>query len=168
MAIPLRTLSSIAEEIAADLAMSGRSASRDLLDSMSDYHGFWKKSLPPDYVARFSSASRLDLRDIQADIVRVTTDLTAEVHFHAKASAFVVCLGHREGFPDPSKAKTFAAGSWKPLVGGERLEIPAGEPHGFTVDSGGVLYFLSVQSPPVNRAGHEDDYHRVSGTPFRT
>jgi hypothetical protein len=25
-----------------------------------------------------------------------------------------------------------------------------------------------VQSPPVNRAGHEDDYHRVSGTPLPT
>src|SRR5436190_23151706 len=116
---------------------------------MIDYHGFGKVRLSPEVLAKVPSLSGTDLKDIQPEIIRVDRVLTQEVHYHKHAYAFVVCLGKSWNFPDPVAARAFFNGRWSYVESGLAIRIAPGTPHGFTIYSGGILYFLSVQSPPI-------------------
>lgn len=161
MGIRRQLLEHLAHEILGALSTSSEPTIASLTSAMVDYHGFAKQPMPEEFLKQFPSAEGVDLRDLQVDLVRVSTDLTSEVHFHAKASAYVVCLGSGQRLTSPCKAKVFLEDRWREFAEGETIEIPAGTLHGFTVDPGGIFYFLSVQSPPIGRHGEEDDYHRA-------
>lgn len=130
--------------------------------NMRDYHGFMKSRLPEDFLVTILEPFGLTLKDIQVEVVSVSQDLTEEIHIHKEASAFVTILGQGENLPDPLRASGYIDEDWNRVGVGQEIEIPAGTPHGFTVERGGILYFLSVQSPPIERAGGHDDYYRVS------
>lgn len=89
-------------------------------------------------------------------------DLTHEKHHHRHASAFVVLLGPEYGFPEPQSFQKYVGDQWLPAYAGEKLEIPAGTVHGFTIEPGktGAAYFLTIQTPPIVGSGGDDDYHR--------
>lgn len=129
------------------------------LRNMTDYHGFAKVRIPGDSFPQTSAIVEIGPNQVQAEIVRVDKDLSHEIHYHKRASAYVIVLGDWEGIPEPKNAKMFVNGEWKDIGKGFERFIPSGTPHGFTVN-GGILYFLSVQSPPIlNESG--DDYHQV-------
>ena len=131
-----------------------------------DYHGFIKSRIPSDFLEKVLAPFHVGLADIQIEIVQVNTDLSKEIHYHKDSFAYVVCLGHEHKTEDPKGAKVFLNGAWAPIHMGDVVQIPPGTPHGFTVAEGGVLVFMSVQSPPIEHGG-DDDYHLVESTENR-
>ena len=122
-----------------------------------DYHGFKKARLPEGLVAEVATAAGCKPEELQVEIASVHGDLTHEVHYHRDTTAFVACLGPAEKFPTPQKAQAFIR-KWFDFTVGQTVEIPPNTPHGFTVGEGGVLYFLSIQSPPIVGEDGQDDY----------
>jgi mannose-6-phosphate isomerase-like protein (cupin superfamily) len=132
----------------------------DELLSWQDYHGFGKSRLTEAFQSHILKQYGLASNEVQVEIVRVATDLTREVHYHQKAFAYIVGLGKSEHLVDSRGARAFLSTEWVPFTQGQEVAIPAGTHHGFTVEDGGELYFLSVQAPPIV-SGQEDDYNRV-------
>lgn len=129
---------------------------------MVDYHGFSKARLPVSLFQDFLNQYRVNSRDIQIEVVQVTTDLRHEIHYHKKAFAYIVCLGEDVGLENPCTASAFLCDRWVSLTCGQELEIPPGIPHGFTVKQDGSLHFLSLQSPPILGEDGHDDYFLVT------
>lgn len=129
---------------------------RDWLQYES-FYGFEKA--PLSSVPGFSLGSN----GVQIEIVRVNTDLSHEVHRHNQSNAVVMILGEHDHFPCPQRGFLLSRGRWRQADSRTILRIPAGTQHGFTVEKGGELYFLSVQSPPIVSGGHVD-YERVAAT----
>jgi hypothetical protein len=126
---------------------------------MLDYHGHGKARMHGFFLRPILRPYQASETSVQIEIVSVDTDLRHEVHKHHIAHAIVTALGEPEGFPDAVLAHSYAAGVWHEIYTGDQIDIPPGTPHGFTTSPGGVLWFLSVQSPPI--VGHDgnDDYH---------
>lgn len=124
-----------------------------------DYHGFQKSRLPDDLVNPLIISFGLHAKDLQAEIIEVTTDLSTELHYHQMSVAYIQVLGPREHFPAPKDASVFQGGQWLALQTNDALLIPPKAVHGFTVKPGGHLCFLSLQTPPIEKAG-KDDYHK--------
>lgn len=122
-----------------------------------NYRGFLKCAVPQALLAEVCASLGIDPKDIQAEIVRVDHDLSHQVHHHISTKAYVICLGPSSHAPAPQKAFGFLRDTWFPISEGSELEIPPYAEHGFTVETGGTLTFLSVQDPPiVSEQG--DDY----------
>jgi mannose-6-phosphate isomerase-like protein (cupin superfamily) len=132
----------------------------------ADYHGFEKATLPADVVEAITDRLGFPRHAIQAELVRVRSDLRKEVHYHSYAFALAICLGERQGLDDPRGAAAFIDGAWQPVKAGDRFSIPPEMPHGFTVETGGDLTFLSLQSPPITGRNGVDDYHHVDLSTF--
>lgn len=128
---------------------------------MSDYHGFLKARMPQDFLEEILSPYQLTEWDVQIEIVKVDTDLSNEIHYHEGSYAYIVCLGQEYKTEDPKLASAYLKDTWTPIQAGDVIRIAPTTAHGFTVEEGGVLVFLSVQAPPIERDGN-DDYHRVS------
>jgi mannose-6-phosphate isomerase-like protein (cupin superfamily) len=160
MAIPGSTLKNISDDIIAILRELPADAISEMI-SMIDYHGFWKTRLPDTFLRSILSPHGLSSDDVQIEIVKVDTDLTREVHFHAHAHAMIYALGQREGLANASRALAYRHNTWQDIQSGEEVDIPPGTPHGFSVKPEGELWFLSVQAPPIVGEG-SDDYHQVT------
>jgi mannose-6-phosphate isomerase-like protein (cupin superfamily) len=129
--------------------------------NMANYHGFLKSRLPEEFLTSVLSPFGLTTDDVQVEIVEVTKDLSDEVHYHEHAFAYVICMGEKYHVASPKNAKAFLKDHWFPVKDSDIVEIPAGTKHGFTIDEGGALTFLSVQAPPI--VGHgKDDYIRTN------
>lgn len=127
-----------------------------------DYHGFQKSRLPSSVLAKVLLSRGLTEADVQIEVVRADRDLTSEVHYHEAAAAYITILGAELGFENPQGGRYFLEHAWHLAIPGQEIPIEAGVPHGFTVDAGGRLYFLSVQSPPIVRENGHDDYFKVA------
>ncbi len=136
----------------------------DIDARMVNYHGFAKVNLA-DVLHGDLIEAAMFAPNLQVEFVRVSGDQSQEVHVHRVASAVAWCLGPMEGFPPPSGALSFGGEGWAEFTDGMKLRVPAGLPHGFTVRPGGLVYFLSVQSPPIVSFDGRDDYHRVAAPP---
>jgi mannose-6-phosphate isomerase-like protein (cupin superfamily) len=126
--------------------------------SFQDYHGFSKTRLPDDVLEEVLSGAGLTNEQLQVEIVGVNSDLTHEVHLHKESDAYVIVLGRGTNFEGPKNAKQFQGGKWIEVSENQEIQIPKGTPHGFTVEDGGVLYFLSLQLPPIVDEQGDDDY----------
>lgn len=131
----------------------------------TDYHGFQKAPMPgnfKDSVLRNSGYSDFDVRAIQVEIVKVDRPLVDQVHYHRKSDAIAIVLGPDTRFAGPCHAMAYFAKDrqWLPVEAGETIKIPRRKRHGFSVMPGGLMYFLSVQSPRISSHLH-DDYVRV-------
>ncbi len=104
----------------------------------------------------------LSENEVQVEVVRVTTDLANELHYHQKAHAHVIVMGSAENVDEPVRAQGYIEGVWSPVVSSQVIDIPPGTKHGFTVGEQGVLWFLSVQSPPIVDDSGQDDYHKLN------
>lgn len=160
MSTDLGTLQRVAESILTKLKTASSEESARLLQ-MNDYHGFLKSRLPKDFLRDVLTPFNLTPAQVQIEIVKVDRDLSNEIHYHEGSVAYCVCLGEEYRIENPRGAKAFLKDAWFPVHAGDVVAIPAGTPHGFTVDEGGVLIFLSVQAPPIERDGN-DDYHKVT------
>jgi hypothetical protein len=160
MVIPGSTLKKISDEIVAVFRKLPPEAVSDMI-SMIDYHGFWKTRLPHTFLCSILAPHGLSPDDVQIEIVKVDTDLTREVHFHAHAHAMIYALGKSEGLENAKRAMAYRHNIWRGIESGEEVDIPPGTPHGFSVEPDGELWFLSVQAPPIVGDGH-DDYHQVT------
>ncbi|MDB5190360.1 MAG: hypothetical protein JWN49_686 [Parcubacteria group bacterium] len=160
MPITPDTLEQIANRILLKLKAASTLESERLLQ-MNDYHGFLKARMPQDFLDEILSPYQLTEENVQIEIVKVETDLSNEIHYHENSYAHIVCLGQEYKTEDPKLATAFIENAWVTVRAGYVIRIPPKTPHGFTVDDGGVLVFLSVQAPPIERDGN-DDYHRVS------
>ena len=161
----IRALLRVAHLIVDDMRWSGPDFVNRKIRSMENYHGFGKFTWSSGYLRfwcehdRYFAPRNINPTTIQAELVMVERDLSHEIHYHEKSLAYVVCLGHLEHLPNPVGARTYRNGAWRVIVAGERIIIPPSMPHGFTVEPGGILFFLSVQTPPIIGEG-TDDYHR--------
>ena len=117
-----------------------------------------------DYYDMVALLDEFPTEPCQIEIVRVVRDLRKQTHRHDRSEALNVMLGSRQHFPDPRHASMYLgmdeATTWSPVEAGESIIIPAGIVHGFTVEEskGGILYFLSIQNPPIEDGHGNDDY----------
>lgn len=160
MTISHRTLKSIGDDILVVLRRLSPDATSAML-SMIDYHGFWKSRLPPAFVQPILEPYHLRAEEVEIEIVKVDTDLSSEVHYHEHAHAVICALGQAEGMETAEGALVYQGGGWRKIQSGEEIDIPPGTPHGFSVEHDGVLWFLSVQAPPIVSHQGADDYHHV-------
>jgi mannose-6-phosphate isomerase-like protein (cupin superfamily) len=133
--------------------------------SLSDYHGFQKGRIPEEVMISLTAKYGTTPDDIQAEIVLVESDLSREVHRHSKAHAYCTILGEEEHFDNPNLGYAFRDNKWFEVDAGDNVDIPPNTAHGFTTRPGGVLYFLSLQSPPIESADGHDDYQLVTDVP---
>ena len=160
MIIAPDTLQQIADSILVKLSTASQEEADRLLQ-MNDYHGFLKAKIPEDFLEEVLSPFQLTTRDVQIEIVKVDTDLSNEIHYHQDSYAYCVVMGDEYKVENPRGAKGYLNDSWMPVNKGDVVKIPPKTHHGFTVEPGGILIFLSVQAPPIEREGN-DDYHKVT------
>lgn len=142
-----------------DWMRENKSIERDTV--FEDYHGFQIGNLSDDFVNQELQPFHLTLDDVEVDFVKVSSDLKDQIHFHEGSAAYVYVLGFAEGFQEASGAIVYKNGTWVEVKSGESWLIEPYSVHGFSVEPGGILYFLSVQSPPIVQ-GTKDDYHKVA------
>ena len=159
MQVKPKILQQIADLILQKLRSASFVESKKLLQ-MSDYHGFLKSSIPKDFLEEILTLYQLSQDEVQIEIVEVKTDLSKEIHYHKESYAYCVCLGEEHQVKNPHNAKAFLNDKWFSVKAGNIIKIPPNTPHGFTVENGGILTFLSVQAPPVER-GDVDDYYKI-------
>ena len=128
----------------------------------ANYHGFMKAKLTPAWMLRIIRFYGIEEGSVQVEIVRVESDLSDQVHRHHKSHACVVVLGTEHRVADPKNAFRYLDGTWSPVSANQHVNIPPGRVHGFTVRHGGSMYFLSVQSPPIEGEDGHDDYELVT------
>ncbi len=102
------------------------------------------------------------IKEVQIEIVSVTKDLSDEIHYHKEAFASVVIMGKDDHVRDPIDAAAYYNDFWFPIRAGDCIYIPARVPHGFTIQENGILYFLSVQAPPIVDEQGRDDYFSIA------
>lgn len=129
-----------------------------------DYHGFLKARIPQQDFVAIAHQHHFDAEAYQAEIVEVKKDLSDEVHLHRNSRAFCIVLGQHHGFHEARKAFTYLNDQWNPVKAGDVIDILAGTPHGFTIQPGGELFFLSIQTPPIEGVSG-DDYEKVEDAP---
>lgn len=136
-----------------------RAMARDhFVFDFADFHGFKKSALPAQIVDPIRQRFGFSERELQIEVAGVLTDLTHEIHSHRRSQAHVTCIGENFGLPDPRDGYIFLGQRWFPMKLGDSFDIPTSVEHGFTVDEGGLLYFLSVQSPPLVSEDGQEDY----------
>lgn len=128
---------------------------------LKDYHGFSKARWPEHLLISALHGTNLTPTDVQVEIVRVSTDLTSEVHFHADAHALITILGSRQHLPNPVELEAYIDGNWPEVAANQRIDVPPGTHHGLRARTNKGGWFLSVQSPPIEKREGHDDYHRV-------
>jgi len=122
-----------------------------------DFHGLRKCSLPASLVEPIRRWFGFSAGELQIEIAGVLTDSTHEVHTHERTEAHVTCIGEDLGLPNPRDGYAFLRDRWLPVKLGDVLKIPVNVAHGFTVDPGGGLFVLRLESPPsVSPHGQED------------
>lgn len=159
MSVTPQTLKEIADKVLENLRQLPADEMKAIVN-MGDYHGFLKSRLPEEFLSSILSPFNLTSKDVQIEVVEVATDLTHEVHYHEHSFAYCVCMGEEYHVKAPEKAKAYLVDHWAPVQDKDIVEIPAGTPHGFTIEEGGTLTFLSVQAPPIVHDNH-DDYIRI-------
>lgn len=152
------TLQKITEEI---LSLFRSSATFKDTIPMKDYHGFEKGRIPSEALETIAARYAVTAEELQVELVRVTKDLSDEVHVHHHSRAYCIILGKQEGLETPRDAFAYIDNQWSSVREGEAINIPPQTAHGFTVKRGGILYFLSVQTPPIEDGHGHDDYERV-------
>ena len=153
-------LKNIAAEILNYFRTSSSQAVQALL-RFEDYHGFQKSRLPDTFVRTILKPFGYQPEDLQIEVIWVVSDLRHELHYHKNSFAFLHILGSGDHFNNPKRAFGYNDRAWISLQAGDEWLIPPKTTHGFTVDPGGVMYFLSIQYPPIVY-GAVDDYHRVN------
>jgi len=128
-----------------------------------EYHGHHKFEI--GNLLMTQEDDLVDRDRVLIEIVRVDekTNPDRQVHVHRNSNAIALILGEKHHFPFPAPyALVFSAelNRWIATGASETFTFEAGTPHGFTVEKKGALYFLSVQSPPIERNG-KDDYEIV-------
>jgi len=124
----------------------------------TNFHGFLKSGLPNDVVGDVLRQFGLTPEMVQIEVAGVLTDLTHEIHTHQRTEAHVTCIGEDFGLPNPRGGYAFLRDRWVPVKLGDVFQIAVNVAHGFTVDPGGILYFLSVQSQPLVSPDGQEDY----------
>lgn len=124
-----------------------------------DYHGFAKSRLPENVIAEVLKPFSYSSEQLQIEIVRVNNDLTDQVHYHQFSHAFICVLSKENNFHAPINALAYKNDKWVEIDKNYQDFIYPNTPHGFTVSKNGLLYFLSVQTPPIVHNGF-DDYHQ--------
>lgn len=160
MKVTSETLQKIADSTLEKLASLSSLEMKEIVN-MADYHGFLKSRLPQEFLSSVLSPFVLTTSDVQIEVVEVATDLTGEVHYHEESFAYCVCMGEKYHVSSPKNSKAYLVDHWAPVHEDEVVKIPPGIPHGFTVENGGTLTFLSVQAPPIVHEDH-DDYHKIN------
>lgn len=129
--------------------------------TMKDYHGFQKARIPLEDLENIVKKYSITTELLQVELVKVTQDLSDEIHIHHISQAYCIVFGDNEGLEPPKDAFVFINDHWSPVKQREAILITPKTKHGFTVKPGGILYFLSVQTPPIENKHGQDDYEKV-------
>ena len=127
---------------------------------LKDYHGFPKGRLPEEMLLPALADFGLTPEQVQAELVLVNGDHRSKVHRHREAYAACTMLGEREHLPNPVGIEAYLNDRWFPANAGDEIDFPPDSWHGFSAneEQKGFGYFLSVQSPPIERPGGHDDF----------
>jgi quercetin dioxygenase-like cupin family protein len=107
--------------------------------------------------AGFEIVSSLDGNEypnVEVSLVRLNKEGKYPQHIHNNSDAYLIIT---EG------SAVFLSGQEKTILNkGDRKDIPRGTPHGFELQSGEGLEFISVQCPPIkDEHTGEEDFHLV-------
>lgn len=128
---------------------------------LRNYHGFGVSRLSEPLLASLLYDFGFEPKDVQVEVVRVDCDLTHEIHIHREATAVIAVLGPAEHLDSPRSGLAYYGNRWVELSAVDELEFPPECPHTVTItEPNGLIYFLSVQAPPIRRPD-SDDYFRV-------
>lgn len=156
--IDMSVLRTAAEEIRDVLRTRNAVEIRAYVSLMRDYHGFDKVGLS-DSLINVPSLRDVPPDKVQVELVRVNRDLSDKIHHHDNSDAYVIGLGPQEHLVEARYGIVYKVNYWTPFRTGDRVAIPKGMSHGFSLRNHvGILYFLSIQSPPISGEDH-DDFH---------
>lgn len=151
------------EELGRNTLQHFRCLTREQFERMlrfETYHGFQKSRLPDEYLTKLLVAYNISPHNLQIEIVEVTSG-RREIHYHETTHAVCLIMGSQEHVADPVAAQAYLGDGWFGVSAGSVLWIPRLLHHGFVVDSAkrGTLWFLSLQTPPLNDGRDHDDFH---------
>ncbi len=91
-------------------------------------------------------------QEIEVSLIKITQAGEYSQHFHQNSDAyFIITFGRAIFLSDHQK---------KEIKKGDRIIVPRGMPHGFTVEEGNIFEFISFQSPPIHdKDSGEEDFH---------
>ncbi len=130
---------------------------RDKMLTTVKYHGFQKSRFPEAFLRQVLTPQGLTSQDVQVEVVYVDEHSPHALHHHVHTNAMVAVLGGSEHFDEPVAAEIYE-GIWVNAEVEDLFLLPAGRKHGFMVGTGGRLWFLSVQSPPIVGEGRDEDF----------
>lgn len=90
----------------------------------------------------------------EVSYLRLSAAHTYPQHIHYKSDAFFVFISGKGILLSGTRAI--------PVNADDSIKIPRGMPHGFKLENGTVLTFISIQSPPIlNSETREEDFTLV-------
>lgn len=91
---------------------------------------------------------------VEISLVRLLKEGQYPQHVHNSSDAYFIVA---------SGTAIFLSGLNKTqMKAGDRMDIPRGTPHGFEIPPGGILEFISLQSPPIkDEHTGEEDFHLI-------
>src|SRR5258708_25208034 len=96
--IDMQFLREVAHAIQQKIRTSHPILMRAAVGTMKDYHGFGKYEFK-HILKNLPGFEDVDLGKIQAELIRVNSDLSNETHYHKESDAYVIFLGEEEHVP---------------------------------------------------------------------
>ena len=122
-----------------------------------EYHNFQKCEVSENFYAETGFVRG----QVQVELAYSEPSLEFEnQHYHEGTEAVNFILGKKEGFPDPGLGSCIVVNGVATLAYPRYVaHFRPGDLHTFHGGKDG-LYFLSVQSPPLERNGYDDFHYR--------
>lgn len=147
-------------DLAHDLYFRLKDESKVIQDlPMRQYHRFAKYTIKESWYEDLASPE-----DVMVEIA-VVEGPHPWLHYHKESHAVNIILGEPHGVTQPPPMAEIVAGrDVMPANTGYQVFFPENLPHTFNAPEGEQFYFLSIQSPPLERTvdGVEiDDFHWI-------
>ena len=158
------------------LAMFERDAGDEKYDTLNqlgeigweEYHNFWKCQIPEGWYEGLLDCMELWREEVLVEVARVRGNHAKDLHYHRESHAICIVLGTRTGFPSPFRGSVVIDDKEFPAYEGMECYFPVGCKHTFhggdstTEDPEDTdLYFISIQSPPLEGKDGSDDFYLV-------
>lgn len=92
--------------------------------------------------------------NIEISLVKITEKGLYPQHVHQNSDAYFIIIDGQAIFLSGENRKNISKG--------EKIDVPRGMPHGFELEEGCFLEFISIQSPPIKDSDTgEEDFHLI-------
>ena len=122
---------------------------------LREYHEFGKYTVNPDWYSDLVSPE-----DVMVEIAYVRGP-HPRLHYHKESHAYNLILGEEHGVANCPEGSIIHVGKTKtiPAFSGKVVYYPENLEHSFSAPEGEAYYFLSIQSPPLEKPDGSDDFH---------